>query len=462
MENAVATATLDQVKSSLERNLGMQIHSVRRQARWRPCWFVSGERDGQALDVVVRAERIDTCVQPLTQEVKFHRLIEENGLRVPKIYGWLEDLGAVAMEMAPGKPDFHGVSEAERDQIVDEYLQQLAKLHALPIAPFAEAGLLRAETPEESGGLMHFELERLWRQRKRHPNPHLEFCLGWLHRNPPRSKGRETPILWDSGQFHHKGGHLTAVLDLEFGHIGDPMADLTVWRMRDTLIPFGDFKKLYSRYEELTGREVDIEACKRHHLAAALSNDMIFGPAFIDPVPETDQMNNMQWTSETNLHATEALAEYMGIELPTVELPEPKDCRAAQTFEHLIESLRRMRSPDDEFLTHDIRLAFRTVRHLARVSEMGDAIVEADLDDIHKVTGKRPETWREGDAWLERFVLADKDIGKYDEELVWLFHRRNLRNHMQMGPVGSKMVEHFTCQRFDDATTPNTALFEAA
>ena len=121
-----------------------------------------------------------------------------------------------------------------------------------------------------------------------------------------------------------------------------------------------------------------------------------------------------------------------------------------------------MRSPDDEFLTHDIRLAFRTVRHLARANEMGDAIVEADLDDIHKVTGKRPDNWREGDAWLERFVLADKDTGKYDEELVWLFHRRNLRNHMQMGPVGSKMVEHFTCQRFDDATTPNTALFETA
>lgn len=458
----MAVATLEQVKSSLERNLGMSVHSVRRQARWRPCWFVEGERDGAPLHIVLRAERVDTCVQPLTQEMKFHRLLEEHGILVPKIHGWLDDLGAVAMDMVPGKPDFHGTPEADRDQVVDEYLQQLAKLHALPIEPFAEAGLLRAKTPGESGGLMHFELERLWRERKRHPNPHLEFCLGWLHRNPPLSKGREAPILWDSGQFHHQGGHLTAVLDLEFGHIGDPMADLTVWRMRDTLIPFGDFRNIYARYEALTGREVDIAACRSHHLAATLSNDMIFGPAFIDPVPETDQMNNMQWTSETNLHATEALAEYMGLELPTVEMPAPKDSRVANTYAHLIESLRRMRSDDDPFLSHDIRLAFRTVRHLARASEIGDAIVEADLDDIHQVTGRRPATWREGDASLEQFVLADKDIGRHDERLVWLFHRRNLRNHLQMGPAGSKMVEHFTCQRFDDGITVNTAQFEAA
>lgn len=437
----------------------MRVDSVRRQARWRPCWFVHGWRDGAPLNVVVRAERVDTCVQPLTQEVKFHRLLEEHGVRVPKVHGWLEDLGAVVLDMAPGRPDFHGVAEADRDRVVDEYLQQLAKLHALPIQPFAEAGMLRAPSPEGSGELMHFTLERLWRTRKRHPNPHLEFCLGWLHRNPPRSKGREAPILWDSGQFHHEGGHLTAVLDLEFGHIGDPMADLTVWRMRDTLIPFGDFRKLYARYEELTGTEVDIEACKRHHLAAALSNDLIFGPAFLDPVPATDQMNNMQWTSETNLHATEALAEYMGLDLPTVDVPPARDDRTAATYAHLTDMLRRLGNDGDDFRSHEIRLAFRTVRHLARVAEVGDAIVAADLDDIHKVTGRRPADWREGDAWLESFVLADKDVGRFDEQLVWLFHRRNLRNHMQLGPPGSKMVEHFTCQRFDGGHTINTAEF---
>jgi aminoglycoside phosphotransferase (APT) family kinase protein len=454
--DAVRVPSPQEVADSLHRNLGMTVTSVRRQTRWRPCWFVDAERDGEPIAVVVRGDRIETSVQPLRREFAFHGLLERSGIAVPAVYGWLDDIGAVAMERVLGRPDFDGVPEAERDAVVDEYLHQLARLHSLDIAPFVEAGMLRAASPEDSGTLMHFELERLWRTRKRRPNPFLEFALGWLHRNPPRSHGRETPVLWDSGQFHHEHGHLRAVLDLEFGHVGDPVVDLTVWRMRDTLIPFGDFRKLYARYEEISGRPVDIEAAKSHHLAAALSNEMIFGAAIVDPVPGTDLMNHMQWTSETNLHATEALAEYLDIDLPTVEVPAARRRRSDTTHAHLVEQLRLMRG-DDPFLSHDIRLTFRTTRHLARVAEIGDALAEADLDDLRPVLGHRPSTWWEGDAELERFVLADAATGRHDEALVRLFHRRNLRTHLQLGPPGSKMVAHYPVQRFDGREPVNTA-----
>jgi hypothetical protein len=57
--------------------------------------------------------------------------------------------------------------------------------------------------------------------------PFMEFCLGWLRRNPPDSRGRESVIVWDSGQFHHANGRVVAVLDLEIGHVGDPLARST-------------------------------------------------------------------------------------------------------------------------------------------------------------------------------------------------------------------------------------------
>jgi aminoglycoside phosphotransferase (APT) family kinase protein len=434
------------------------VFDVRRQTRWRPCWFARVERDGEQLELVVRGERVDTCIQPLRQEFKFHGLLERQGIAVPRLYGWLEDIEAVAMQRVAGRPDFSGVPQLDRDRIVDEYLQQLARLHALDLKPFIEAGMTRAPTPDGSAVLMHYELERLWRARKRHPNPFLEFCLGWLHRNPPRSEGRETPILWDSGQFHHHDGHLVALLDLEFGHIGDPMADLAVWRMRDTLIPFGDFNRLYERYSVLSGREVDIDAIKRHHFAATLSNEMIFGAAVLDPVSETDLMNNMQWNSETNLHATEALCEYLELEAPSIDVPAAMHHRTANTYQHLIQSLKNL-SGADEFAAHEIRLAFRTARHLARCSEIGAALAEADLDDVHRILGRRPANWWEADAELERFVLADRETGRFDAQLIGLFHRRNLRNHVQLGPAGSKMVKHYPTQRFDGKVPVNTAQF---
>jgi hypothetical protein len=276
----------------------------------------------------------------------------------------------------------------------------------------------------------------------------MEFCLGWLHRHEPQSGGREAALPWDTGQFHHVDGHLVAILDLEFGHIGDPLLDLAVWRMRDTLIPFGDFPALYARYEDLTGTAVDIETIKRHHFAATLGNEEMFGPAVRHPEEDTDLMNNMQWDSETNLHATEALGEFLEIELPTIELPAPRPTRSGVTHAHLVRSLRRLRT-DDELTRHELRLAFRTARHLQRVNEVGDAMAAADLDDLRPILGHRPDNWIEGDAELERFVLADATTGVHDEELVRLFHRRSLRVHAQLGPAGSKMVEHFPTVRFD-------------
>ncbi|MET0380003.1 MAG: phosphotransferase [Spongiibacteraceae bacterium] len=428
--------------------MGLKVHNVVRQTRWRPTWFVQAERDGAPFNVVVRGERADTQVFPLRHEVKFHQILQDNGIPVPKIHGYLDELDAVVLDMVPGKPDFGGVADADRHVIVDEYLQVMARIHKLDKKPFIDAGIFRGPTPQDSSTVGHWHMEKLFRDKKRWPDPFMEFCLGWLHRNPPQSRGRETPVIWDTGQFHHHNGHLVTILDLEFGHVGDPMMDLAIWRMRDTLIPFGDFKKLYARYEELSGIEVDIEAIKRHHFGGCIGNQLMFGPAVMEPIPETDLMNNMQWDSETNLHATEALAEFLDIELPTVEMPEPRRTRQDKAFTHMVSSLKNANS-EDYLLQHDLRLVFRMARHLKRANEIGDALAVADLDDIHKVTGKRPASWSEGDEQLEQFVLADAKTGKYDEQLVWLFHRRNLRVHMQLGPEGSSMVKHYQTQRFD-------------
>lgn len=438
----------ERVREVLESDLGITVHAVRRQLRWRPTWFVDAEQDGQTMNLVVRGERVDTRVLPLTHELSFHRLLEDHGIPVPHVHGYLERLDAVVLERVPGRPDFEGTSTADRDTVVDEYLQVLARVHALPIEPFVRAGILRAPTPAESGEFPHWHMEKIFRQAKRRPDPFMEFCLGWLHRHPPKSHGRETPIIWDTGQFHHVGGHLVTILDLEFGCVADPMLDLTVWRMRDTLIPFGDFNALYARYEELTGTPVDLDAIRQHHVGATIGNQLMFGPAVADPVAGTDLMNNMQWNSETNLHATEALAELLDIELPTVEVPEARETRHSRASGHLVGTLRSLRSQDPE-LQHDLRLAFRMARHLVRADEIGDALAAADLDDLGPVLGYRPQSWQEGDEALERFVLADASIGEHDEALVQLFHRRNLRTHMQLGPDGSSMVSHFPTQRFN-------------
>lgn len=434
----------------LRANIGGTITRFERQARWRPQWLVDVVRDGGTVELLVRGQRTDTAqTWSLEHEMRFQRVLQDHGVAVPKVWGWVDDPVAFVTDRVPGQADFRGTPEADRAQVVDEYLHALAQIHALPVEPFVAAGIDRAPTPDGSGQIGLERMEALYRRQKEYPDPQLEFFLGWLRRNPPRSDGRETPVVWDSGQFMHTGGHLVAVIDLELAHLGDPMMDLAGWRMRDSVIPFGNFAELYERYAEISGRPVDLEAVQLHHLAFTLSNQLAFSHARYRPPPDGDLATLMQWCNETNLYATEALAEYLGFELPTVDVPDPEPSLGAPAMEQLVRTLSTV-TIDDPFARFRVRGAFRLARHLQRRDEIGRQVLDADLDDVHRLLGRRPESWEQAELDLERFVLAAADDGRHDEALCHLFHRRNLRAQMLNGPAGSAMARHLPIQRFRD------------
>lgn len=437
----------DNIARWFETEFGGTVVELERQPRWRPVWFATVERDGERHELVVRGDRTDMpLIFPLRHEMAFQTVLGDHGIPVATVRGWIDEPQAYVMDRVGGQEHFPDTPDDERDAAVDDYLATLARLHALPIEPFVEAGIHRADDPARAGLTGLDRYEEHYRSLKQHPDPFLEFTIGWLRRNPVDSKGREAPIVWDSGQFHHADGRIVAVLDLELGHIGDPMMDLAAWRMRDTIVGYGDFATLYARYEELSGAPVDLPAIRWHHMCFTLSNLMAMSHALKDPSPASDLMTNLQWCGETNLFATEAWADELGIELPTVEMPEPRVSEADRGHLHMVRALRNI-TTDDPFLQHEVRTLFRLARHLQRRDEIGDAVAEADLDDLESLLGARPDTWREGEAKLEAFVLDDA-TGAHDEALVRLFHRRNLRAHMLLGPPGSAMTHHHTIQSF--------------
>jgi len=442
------SSATDRVAAWLAAHIGGTVVHIARQPRWRPVWFADVNRDGERLALCVRGDRTDMpLIFPLDHEMRFQSLLHDHGIPTAKVYGWIDNPCAYVMDRVPGREDFAQANDEERRAAVDDYLHILARLHQLDLAPFVAAGIVRAPRPDESGLIGMQRYERMFRSQKRHPEPFMEFCLGWWRRHPPDSKGREAPVVWDSGQFHHRGGRITAVLDLELGHIGDPMMDLAAWRIRDTVIGYGDFRQLYGRYAELTAKPVDLAAIQLHYFAFTLTNQLAFAAALRDPAPESDLMMNLRWCGETNLFATEAMAEYLDIELPTVDMPVPRRSPIATAHEHLVR-LMRLLDTDDEFVRYRARIGFRLARHLQRYDEIGDLLANADLDDLHRLLGTRPATWQDGEAELERFVLADAAVGRHDRALVAVFHRRNLRAQMLLGPAGSAMTRHFPAQRF--------------
>jgi len=429
----------------IEANIGKVVR-VDLQPRWRPIWFVDAEQDGKILPLCVRGDRVDTIQTfPLDHEMLVQKVMHENGVAVPKVYGWLDDPRSYVMDRIPGVAGVDGLSDDLRRSVMRDYMHELARLHRVPLAACEAAGIMGGRTPAEASRFgierYHWKFEKL----KRRPDPWVAFMLGWIERNPLPEHNRRALVAWDTGQFHQLDGRFMSLIDLELGHIGDPMMDLAAFRMRDTVLHFGDMNELYRWYEEESGEPVDMRAIQHHHLFFTMTNNLSFHVSLAEPTPDSDFMTNTQWINETNRFAAEALAEILEIELPDVEVPEPVVSPWAIPFAHMARTLRNI-EVEDEYTQYKLRGLFRLTRHLARADEIGRQIVEANLDDIGELTGARPATWQEGDAALEAFVLADG--GVHDRELLLLFNRRHQRAQALNGPAGSAMAHHNTIQPF--------------
>jgi hypothetical protein len=332
------------------------------------------------------------------------------------------------------------VPEDERRQAMDDYIDVLVRMHRLDVRQFSDAGIVRAARPEESDqiGLRHFE-DVAYRAIKKRPDPFLEFALGWLARNRVDNQGRESAIVWDAGQFHHLGGKILAVLDIEFAHVGDPMMDLGGIWTRNAFIPFGDVAALFRRYQDRSGRRVDIASVQYHYILWALSNPIEFHAVLADPVPGADYMLNLHWVIESNLLALEGIAHVMKVELEAVEEPDPVRSPFGPAYGHLTRGLEDYpRGLGYDRYRH--RMSVRLARHLERIEELGAPVVSADLDDVHRLLGHRPASWEESEIALEQLVLSDD--GRRDPELSQLFHRRLHRARMLCGPAGSWITQH--------------------
>ena len=425
----------------IENTLGGRVTAVERQPRWRPVWFVDLERDGERLPLCVRGSRVDgTLPWPHRQEMAVLAGLEAAGLPVPHVYGWIdEELGFVTDRISGEPPELGACSEAERREVLDDYLRMMARMHRLDVAPFAAAGVTRAAVPADSGRIAMQRYEVAYRAAKCRPDPFAEFVLGWLRRNPLDNHGREALIAWDSGQFHHRDGRLTGLLDLEMGHVGDPLMDLAGLAGREAFLHYGDLADLCRRYQELGGYPVDMDAVEYYAIAFLMTVQLMFHRPLARPTALSDYTVNLTWCALTNLWVCELLCQRLGLPLP--ERPPAPPVAEVDAFRsapvaQLLASLEDAAENATGHARYRAQADHRLALHLQWVHELGEAIGAGDLDDLAPLLGRRPASWNAGEAELERFVLADG--GEHDAELIALFYRRHCRQQQLLGPPESR------------------------
>ncbi|WP_405139541.1 phosphotransferase [Nocardia sp. NBC_01388] len=96
--------------------------------------------------------------------------------------------------------------------------------------------------------------------RKHAPaNPVVTYACNWLRRNASGDVARTVLVQGDTGpgNFVQHEGVVTAVVEWELSHLGDPYEDLGRIVARSLLFPFGDLRHRFEVYAEASGLPFD-------------------------------------------------------------------------------------------------------------------------------------------------------------------------------------------------------------
>lgn len=174
------------------------------------------------------------------------------GLPVPQPY-WLEEDASVidgkfiVFARVAGKPAGTMFEMKTSPQVVRQFAQALAKLHSIDIAAAKLTDALdfgRSQFPVRDMVFASYE------KHKQHTatNVLLESAHVWLLNNLDCIDPRPVFIHGDAG-FHNvlaDGDRMTALLDWELAHAGDPAEDLTSCKaLVETIMPWREFLDAY-------------------------------------------------------------------------------------------------------------------------------------------------------------------------------------------------------------------------
>lgn len=404
--------------------LGGTVRDIARLERWRPSWNVVAMTPEGEVKLHFRSDRgagLET--RPLRAEYEVLRLLQEEGVPVPRLHGWCDDPEAIVMAALDDHP-FHGGADVDPalHAMIKTYMAILARIHRIDTAKAAAAGLPIPKTAEDIALAYYRLADAAYLKGKAGPEPMIEFVRGWIMRNIPMHRTRAVLLVADAPQFFHDGTAITAIYDLEMAHVGDPMMDLASIRVRDINEPIGGMAKLIEAYRVASGEPIDWPVLQFHTVVSFIAVPMMTGSTLRGMHPHPAFVEYLSWDLGAARAALETLAEVQGITLDPVAPLTPRSTRHGEALADLLVVAEAL-PPPDGLLREDKALSL--ARYAKRADEIGPEIDRLEIAAIAGVIGRTPGSIEEAHAALEAFVLAQGD--RHEAALIRLFHTLVMR-----------------------------------
>ena len=407
--------------------------------------------DGPVQELFLRYNRGDPAESgdPFTlhREAQFYLALQDTGVPVPRILGVHPVEQAVLSTRVPGDTWFSRLrDDGQRLSVARDFVRRLAALHAV------DPHRLQVPGQDPDAGLRELvereiaTWEELYRHGEYEPEPLIEFGLTWLRRRLPDVDEPPVIVQGDTGpgNFLYRDGAVTAVLDWELAHLGDPHDDLGWLALRAVQEPFTELAERIADYADAAGRPVDW-ARVRYYRAFAEFRVVVLGNRRRQAEDLLGEIGNGLIYSVLHRRLfVEAVADTLGVALeepPTLEAPSTErdwlyDAALAQLREIIVP-----RSSDPFVVLRSKGLA-RVLKYLQQADRLTPAADAAELADLSAVLPEPPDTVPAGRRRLAELLRTT--AGPDETTLLRLFGRRVARETQLFRPaMGALADRHF-------------------
>ncbi|WP_422062424.1 phosphotransferase family protein [Sphingopyxis sp.] len=249
--------------------------------------------------------------------------LADAGVRVAPYYASVPDQRALVCGMVSGKDRFGAIADAaQRTALAQDFMAQLAALHRIDAVARPVEGMGPVEPADmfvrrRIAALQAANSGKAW-------DPLIHLSLAWLEANVPGDMPAPVIVHGDAGpgNFLYEGDRVTALLDWELVHYGDPMADLAMLCLRMLFQGFVPLPQAFAAYEAAGGHPVDLARIRYWRLL--FQTGFARRSRYDDPdaPPPPNLGMNLVYSTIHRRVLSEALAEAAGIALPPVALAD--------------------------------------------------------------------------------------------------------------------------------------------
>jgi Phosphotransferase enzyme family len=299
----------------------------------------------------------------------------------------------------------------DKSALAVDFMAQLAALHRIDASHPALAKL--GDHAEPPARRIRANVAQ-WRRDNlaAGADPILQLALAWLADNVPADRGAAVVVHGDAGpgNFLFEGSRITALVDWEFAHLGDPMEDLAQIQVRSLIQPFVPMAEAFAAYEVAGGIAVDLTRVKYHRLYFQLGFMVASAAAAAAPgsTAGASGMALMFGTMHRRV-VVRSLAELAEIVLSDPELPDCPPDWTDRTFASALDDIRDDIAPvaGNQRAAAKAKDLARLVKFWRRRASHGAVFDAAELTEIGVLMASAPGELAAARAALAEAVAAD-------------------------------------------------------